>query len=725
MATLVLSAVGGAFGGPIGAAVGSLIGRQVDSAVFGGGSRKGPRLKELAVTTSSYGQPIQRNFGRMRVAGTVIWATDLIESSSKEGGKGQPSTTVYTYSASFAVALSSTPIARLGRIWADGNLLRGANEDLKVEGTLRTYLGTGDNPVDPVIAADKGEQAPAFRDCAYAVFEDLQLADYGNRIPALTFEVFGETDQQVTLGQIAPQSQNAQQAIPVEHARGFADEGGPVGASLSSIDRVMPIYCVNTGDGFALSAAPTSDGNIPLLPAQLVSVEDEEADQRTKQRAENADLTPLAVRYYDEQRDYQPGVQRAIGSRPSGRENMIDLPATLTADGARQLANDNAQRARWHHEKITWRVAELNPAIGPGTLVRVPDVPGRWIVRGWEWFDRGIELNLERAPPALGAPLPSEAGQLIPPVDLPIFPTILQFVELPPDGTSDSSAPQLFAVASSANAAWRGAALYSEQGAGLTQIGSTETKRAVTGVLASALPASNALLFEGRSSVMIELAADDLDLEPTDLTGLSAGLNRLHVGGEVLQFADAEYVGERVWRLTGLLRGRAGTEAQAASGHAVGTSVALLDDRLTPLDPARLSGGTASRIAAIGRGDQEPVFATLQNSGISRRPLMPVHPRVLKDEHSDWNLCWTRRARGKWLWEDRVEVPLVEEQESYLVGFGPTSAPFQTWIVTKPEIVFSQSQRADLTAQFGAGPVWVKQIGTFDHSAALFITDFA
>jgi len=83
MATLVLSAVG-SIGGPIGIAVGSIIGKEIDNALFGS-SRQGPRLKELTATTSSYGQPIQRNFGRMRVAGTIIWATDLIETSSREG----------------------------------------------------------------------------------------------------------------------------------------------------------------------------------------------------------------------------------------------------------------------------------------------------------------------------------------------------------------------------------------------------------------------------------------------------------------------------------------------------------------------------------------------------------------------------------------------------------------------------------------------------------------
>lgn len=130
MATLILSTVGTLVGGPIGGALGAIIGQQIDSRVFAPKGRKGPRLNELAVQSSTYGSAIPKLFGANRVAGTVIWATDLKESKRKvSNGKGQPKSTVYSYSASFAVALSARPIARIGRIWADGNLLRGASGD--------------------------------------------------------------------------------------------------------------------------------------------------------------------------------------------------------------------------------------------------------------------------------------------------------------------------------------------------------------------------------------------------------------------------------------------------------------------------------------------------------------------------------------------------------------------------------------------------------------------
>src|SRR3546814_8369052 len=118
--------------GPVGAALGAAIGRQADAAIFAPRGREGPRLVDLKVQASTYGQQIPQLFGTMRVAGSVIWATDLIERRTKSGGgKGRPSVTEYSYAESLAVALSSRRVRRVRRIWADGNLLRGASGSFK------------------------------------------------------------------------------------------------------------------------------------------------------------------------------------------------------------------------------------------------------------------------------------------------------------------------------------------------------------------------------------------------------------------------------------------------------------------------------------------------------------------------------------------------------------------------------------------------------------------
>src|SRR5690606_6427994 len=75
--------------------------------------------------------------------------------------------------------------------------------DFKSATGFRLYAGDEEQVADPLIASAEGvDQAPGFRGIAYAVFEDFQLEDYGNRIPSLTFEVEADAGA-VTIGDIA------------------------------------------------------------------------------------------------------------------------------------------------------------------------------------------------------------------------------------------------------------------------------------------------------------------------------------------------------------------------------------------------------------------------------------------------------------------------------------------------------------------------------------------
>lgn len=195
MATLVLQAVGTAIGGPIGGSIGSAIGSMIDSyaatQVFGSYTRQeGPRLDPVQVQASTEGAALPEIAGAVRLAGQIIWATNFKETATtqQQGGKGGSKgvqTTSYAYSISFAVALCEGVVDSIGRVWADGKPM-----DL-TSVTLRVYTGAADQEPDSLIEAIEGAgNAPAYRGTAYVVLDSLALADFGNRIPQLTFEVF-------------------------------------------------------------------------------------------------------------------------------------------------------------------------------------------------------------------------------------------------------------------------------------------------------------------------------------------------------------------------------------------------------------------------------------------------------------------------------------------------------------------------------------------------------
>tara|TARA_R100000306_G_scaffold57395_1_gene55532 strand:- start:3425 stop:7234 length:3810 start_codon:yes stop_codon:yes gene_type:complete len=186
MGQLLLSAaqqVGASF---LQAGVGSLVGGLFAS------DQQGPRLESFSVQTSTEGAFVPIVYGRMRLAGQVIWlgpVTETARTRSAGGGKGGPEITEYEYAASFAVALCEGPVSGVGRIWANGELL---DHDAAV---MRLHTGAPDQAPDPLIEAVEGA-APAFRGLAYMVFEDFPLDAYGARLPNLSFEVLGAGEDQ-------------------------------------------------------------------------------------------------------------------------------------------------------------------------------------------------------------------------------------------------------------------------------------------------------------------------------------------------------------------------------------------------------------------------------------------------------------------------------------------------------------------------------------------------
>ncbi|MGE0741061.1 MAG: glycoside hydrolase/phage tail family protein [Hyphomonadaceae bacterium] len=196
MAELVLSTLGRTIGGrlgQIGATLGqiggSMIGRAIDQQVFGARTRyESGRLSDLHLQGSTEGASIPAVYGRVRIAGQVIWAARFKEhvETRETGGKGGPRVTTrdYRYTLSFAVGLCEGEVARIGRVWANGEPL-----DLSTI-NWRLHSGREDQAPDALIEAIEGaDHAPAYRGLSYVVFEDLRLDPFGNTIPQLSFEI--------------------------------------------------------------------------------------------------------------------------------------------------------------------------------------------------------------------------------------------------------------------------------------------------------------------------------------------------------------------------------------------------------------------------------------------------------------------------------------------------------------------------------------------------------
>lgn len=728
MATLVLSAVGTVLGGPLGGAIGALIGRQVDSSIIDNRKIEGPRLKELSVQTSSYGSALPLHFGRIRTSGTVIWATELAEHrESSSGGKGRPSTTGYSYTASFAVAVASRPIAGIGRIWADGNLLRGEAGDLKVGGQLRIHSGHGDQPADPLLAQAEGiSRNPAYRGLAYVVFEDLELADFGNRMPSVTMEIIaddGIVSMVDVIDALLPGADAKALSTAVVH--GFTIDQGTIGDALATLSEVTPMSCRVEAEALAFALAEGSPAVLPAMLPHPVAGGETAEDAKTEGWARRREALPsarqCAIRYYDIARDYQPGLQRSVGRSGLGDVSIIELPAALTAADARVLADRAARRFTMPRDTLRYRVSEIEGSIAPGAMVRTPVADGIWRIDQWEWQADGVMLDLLAVPGSPPVSYVADSGRANQSSDLLATPTVLAAFEIPWDGLSDGAGPAVRVAATSLTGGWTGAALFVRRFDGAMEpLPATGRRRAVAGIATGVLQGGTPLLFDAGNHVDVELASVDFFLETVTWAQIMQGANMALLGSEMIQFAFAEKVGVKTWRLSGLLRGRGGTE-HALTSHVAGEPFALIDDRLVTVAATLIGDTPGNEIVAIGRGDVEPATCTIGNAGLTLRPLAPVHAQAIRTIDGGAELRWVRRARGAWRWLDDVDVPLNESAELWEISFGAADNSLKIWQTASSTLVISAALFTELRSSATEQVFAIRQVGRQSRSLPLIV----
>jgi hypothetical protein len=723
MATLVLSAVGSIIGGPIGGAIGAIIGQQVDQAIFAPPGRQGPRLNDLAAQTSSYGSKIPKLYGAMRVSGTVIWATDLQEHSSTSGGKGQPKVTSYSYSASFAVALSARRILRIGRIWADGKLLRGVAGDFKTQTGFRFYPGDENQTVDPLIAGAEGiGNTPAYRGQAYVVFQDMALANYGNRIPSLSFEVFADTGD-VALEQIIRDlvPNNLIVHCPTSFG-GYAASGDSARGAIETLTAAVPVRVAD--DGIRLSVVEAEATLVAPSAADFGATIDRSRGKKFAVAHQSASMIPqtLVMAYYDPARDYQQGMQRARRAAGARREQRLDLPVTLASSEAKLLVESRlntiwAARAT-AKVQLPWR----HLAIRPGDNLLVPGSADVWRVSAVTVNHMVLAVDLVRTTQATPLRVPADAGRSVNERDLPAGPTTVAILDLPQLTDGVATAPALVVAAAGISPGWRVAMLSQSLDDGISwQDAGATAPRAIIGAALTSLDDASTCLIDTKNSVDVRVLNTEMMLADASDDLLLSGANIAMLGGELLQFGRAVPVGSGVYRLSRLWRGRRGTEDRT-TGHAVNDRFVLIDSHtLLPLSVP--SGVAHVRVQAQGVGDADAALSDFSSPGLALRPPAPVRLTATLQPNGDIALTWIRRSRDGWRWQDGVDAPLAEQQEQYALSFMPSAGQSRQIQSATTSALYTAAQiAADKVAGATSVLVAVRQIGTQQTSLPAIIT---
>jgi hypothetical protein len=426
--------------------------------------------------------------------------------------------------------------------------------------------------------------------------------------------------------------------------------------------------------------------------------------------------TDLPRRVYfnfaDTAADQQPNSvpsQRSASAVDGKRELSIDMTTlALDIDSARSLA-DRVFRRRWFG-----RVAVNNAlsaqylAIEPGD-VRTLNLDGEsftGIARRWIYGADGvIAMEWERDDPvvaslsgAAGAPFDGRSPSVIP---VPLISKGFA-LDIPLLRDSDSSANPLiyYGAAPYAAGTWPGAIFYEsldDGGEYSTERGNVpSTAPSSWGYATDVLDDADPWLWDRGNSINVKLQYGTLINTTEAVCNATPTANLALLGSELIQFTTATLQGDGSYTLTGLKRGRRGTE-WACGSHAAGEQFVLLN-QINHFQMGASDIGTNLLFKAVTVGGAEggtfPI-GVKPYSGASLKPYAPAGVTAEKDSGTgDWTIDWTRRSRIGGAWTSGTSVPLGEASEQYEVDILSGSSVVRTISgLTSPTATYSETDQ--------------------------------
>lgn len=414
----------------------------------------------------------------------------------------------------------------------------------------------------------------------------------------------------------------------------------------------------------------------------------------------------VRVRFISEAQDYSTGavmvqtdyvVERAQGAAPLGHVLDMDLPMVVGPGFARSAARRVLEAVK--AETLTVHLGPLEPLrLEAGDKVSLEGRDGVWRVERLAYEE---EVKAELVPwlaldeEDLVEDWRGGSGD-VEVVGAPWF----RVLDLPGLPGEEDDARAVVAVAADP---WWPMVVHGGASAEALTARAEINESAVVGELLSPLGAGPVDRWDRANAVRLRLGGGSLQ----SLGGGAVldGGNALAIesgeGWEVMQFRDAQLVGEDEWVLTNLLRGRLGTRAEAERGAVVGAAVVVLGRDMPRLTVDEGERGL-SRIWRAGPKGLAPAGPRITQSdavwrGRARMPWRPVHLRLTQVEDG-LRVTWTACVRGSgdgWHDDDAV-AGVVRFRVRVLAG----GQGVREWEVEGGEALYST---ADLAADFPEG----------------------
>ena len=727
MATIALTAIAGSLGAnAFWLGVAGFVGGMLDQRLFAAKINTHQEIgkqSDLKMQTASMGAPIITGYGRARVAGNIIWGTKFTEhvhTSTQSfggggkggggGGGGSITTTTYSYTVSFATAICAGPIKDVLRVWADGAEIKIRGSDVPIDYTL--YLGDEVQQPDPFMVGVEGVgNVPAYRGLAYIVVKNLDVGKFGNRIPSLTFEVeFPEN-------KVTQIIQNVSVAAGLDAAKvkleGLADmqvEGFTIAGDKTFRSQIEALQTAFPFDGFEYDGTvifrKRGTGDVVTIDADDLGAQEGESEDAplTVVRAPEIDL-PKTVKlaYISKDRSYQDGAASYTKTVAHG-VNEVSLDTSLVLkDSDAVTVTEQRMKEYWaSRTSFSFKLSTRYATVQAGTLIDLPyngrsvkamvsnvsyGLPGlneitAHLIHGQTFA--AVKRELDTAGKELAPPTPTEVRMEL--IDTAAIPTAEG------DGV---------VLVSAAAKIFYGANLYRSIDNGVSfSLVKSDMRGGVIGDTVSVLGVGTSYTWDNRSSVDVRLVSGTL--ESRQEIDVLNGANLCIIGEELIQYRSAVLIAENTYRLSGLLRGRFGTEHHI-KGHMAGERFV----RIHADNVEKLTAPTADwfkpYVYRYGSANYGVTHESYRQTSVTIRahssmPLAPCHLEGQRAKGGDLVITWVRRTRGDGDMKDYTDVPLNEIAERYECCIVKDGNEIRTFAVHVPRAIYTAAEQA---ADFG------------------------
>jgi hypothetical protein len=455
----------------------------------------------------------------------------------------------------------------------------------KYEFTLHT--GTESQMPDSFIEAIEGVgNVPAYRGQAYMVFQNLYIDEWRS-VPNLTFEInSGSNDLKDIIEDISVNESGINlDFVDATDLDGLTITGQSIEREASGRDQIEPLMTAYLFDGIEQDGKVVFSrrhaDNALIIPYEDLGAHegDEQTEPLTIIRADESELPrSVAVKYTSADWDYQEQSMQSKRQLVKAKSDIsIDSGLVMTDSEAQELADAKLYEQWINRDSYETSLPMKYTDVVPGMVVKFTDEFGNLYPAVIAQSTFGKPGLNKISAIAIDGVIYNKATRAVDPStgagdDQPSTGVIFEFLDLPHLPIDPTTTNNIYYAATGQN--YQGTNIYKTDDGGNTyDVVAQFAAQSTMGYAINVLPAGTTSDWDTANTVDVVLISGTLESRPEN--DILNGFNAAVIGNEVIQFTTATLIDDSTYRLSGLLRGKLGTDGYVSS-HGSGDRFILL-----------------------------------------------------------------------------------------------------------------------------------------------------